>query len=240
MVRAPLLAFFSGALALLVVTFFARPAHADEVCAGCRFHFVAPAGHGGTPAPLIVTLHGDYQPVAKMHEAWERAAAPHNISVLSLSCPWDKGCRGSWWRWNGDPSWVTNVIADVVAKFQVDTSHIYLVGWSGGGTYIGWHTRELAHDAAAIVIFGGGAAPAAAQCSDPRTPVYFLVGDRNPLHRLAKDLRDHYVACNHPVTWDLVSGADHDGEWASLRTHQKAVLDFLLAHPRPQAATVVP
>jgi poly(3-hydroxybutyrate) depolymerase len=234
---------FVFVLTALLVTLAARSARADAPCAGCKLSLPAPTATPAaaqTPVPLIVALHGDYQPVSTMHEAWKRAALPRGVGVLSLACPWEKGCRGSWWRWNGDPSWVTGIVADVVAKHAIDSSRVYVVGWSGGGSYIGWNAQRFSREFAAIVIFGGGMPPRPPTCGDASTPVYFLVGDKNPFHSLAKDLRDYYVACGAQVTWDLLPGAEHDAEWASLGTHKKAVLDFLLAHSRAPSATVTP
>jgi hypothetical protein len=57
-------------------------------------------------------------------------------------------------------------------------------------------------------------------------PAYFLVGDRNPLHPLAKELHAFFDGCKQDVTWDVVRGADHAKEAAAL-TVKKA--DEILA-----------
>jgi poly(3-hydroxybutyrate) depolymerase len=183
--------------------------------------------------PLIVTLHGDYQPVGTMHEAWRKLARDRGIAVLSLACPWNLGCRGSYWRWDGAPAWVDGEVAKVEARRPIDRDRLWLVGWSGGGSYIGWRTQKFSKTFAAIVIHGGGMPPNDPTCTTEKTPVYFLVGDKNPFHQLAKRLRDHYTSCGSDVTWDLLRGAEHDVEWSSLTTHGRTVVDWLVAHPRP-------
>jgi hypothetical protein len=88
---------------------------------------------------------------------------------------------------------------------------------------------------AAVVIHGGGVAPVDDTCSD--LPAYFLVGDKNPLHGLAKDLRGYFDRCKAAVVWDLVRGADHGKEAAALTAKKAgAILDWLGAHPQPASA----
>jgi poly(3-hydroxybutyrate) depolymerase len=201
----------------------------DRPCQGC---FVA-LPSGDAPAPLLVLLHGDNQSAATLYEKWRGWAAARQIAVLAPSCPASEGCKGSWWRWDGDPTWLTRQVDEVEALHPIDRERLWLVGWSGGASYIGWNTQELERTFAAIVIHGGGLAPASSAC--PRAPasVYFLVGDRNPLHDLAVDLRRHYDACGQEVQWSLLAGAAHEGEWEALNDKQgPAILDWLATKRR--------
>jgi len=219
-----------AALAALVVALclvVTRAARAEAPCKGCRL--TLPAGDG--PAPLLVVLHGDRQDPRTPHDAWTRLATKRGIGVLTLACPADLGCKGSFWQWDGEPSWVTDQIAKVDAA-RVDRDRLWLVGWSGGASWIGMHAQAFSRAFAAVVIHGGGVAPADGTCGDAKAPVYFHVGDKNPLHALAIRLRAYHTSCAADLTWDLVRGADHEGEWAALPTHGKAVMDWLVAHPR--------
>src|SRR4029079_16891244 len=111
-------------------------------------------------------------------------------------------------------------------KIPVDAARIVLVGWSGGATYIGMHAQAWSDRFAAIVIHGGGQgtlgdrcaaigihgggqAPLADGCPSRALPAYFLVGDKNPLHGLAKDLRDWWQTCTKGVARGLLRAADH-------------------------------
>jgi hypothetical protein len=209
-----------AAIAFVAPTLLARSAFAEAPCAGCRLSMP----DGDDKAPLIVALHGDHQPVAALHDAWTRLGLKKGIGVLTLQCPRALGCKGSFWQWDGDPAWVTDQVAKVE---RADRNRLFLVGWSGGATYIGWHVQTLQKSFAALVIHGGGAPPSGAACTDPKRPVYFLVGDKNPLHGLAVVLRDRLDACKNDVTWDLVRGADHEGEWRALGERGPAVVAWL-------------
>jgi poly(3-hydroxybutyrate) depolymerase len=214
-------------LALLLLS--SRRAQAEEtLCAGCRLSLP----EGTDKVPLVVALHGDYQPVTTMHEAWRRLAVPRGVAVLSIACPTSLGCKGSFWRWDGAPSFILGEVAKVSARRAIDPERLYLVGWSGGGSYIGWRAQELEQSFAAIVIHGGGMPPSSATCSGQKTPVYFLVGDKNPFHALAKNLRDYWKGCESPVTWDLLKGAEHPEEWNALTGHGRKIMDWLLAQKK--------
>jgi hypothetical protein len=176
-----------------------------------------------------------------MFQAWEPAAAARGVAVLALACFGAQGCASkSWWQWNGSPAWIVDQASAFAELRPIDEQRRWIVGWSGGGTYIGMRTQELESSFAALVIHGGGVAPASGSCSSARAPVYFLVGDANPLHYLAEGLRDYYRHCGNEVTWTLLAGAAHDGERRALAAHREAILDWLEAKGRTPTAPVAP
>jgi predicted esterase len=202
----------------------ARTRTKDEPCAGCAASVPSSAG-----APLLVVLHGDsgHGP-AELVSAWEPFAAARDVAVLALACPRDRGCNGSWWRWDGDPAWVVGQVDAFSASHRLDRARTWLAGWSGGASYVGMRTQAFEDRFAAIVIHGGGIPPRADGCAKERTPVAFLAGTSNPLHGLAVGLRQHYERCGDDVRWTGLPGADHAAEWRALGDHGGAILDWLL------------
>jgi predicted esterase len=163
-----------------------------------------------------------------MFDAWSAAAEARGIAVLALQCPRDEGCTSqSWWRWDGDPGWIVRQTEQLGHLRAVDTGQMWIVGWSGGASYIGRRSQEIERSFAAIVIHGGGIPPAFGACSAEKAPVYFLTGDANPLHGLAVRLREHYDACGNEVTWTLLPRADHMHERSALAAHREAILSWL-------------
>jgi poly(3-hydroxybutyrate) depolymerase len=200
----------------------------DTPCPGC----LASVPEGSDPVPLIVALHGDGEGAAPVHDAWEKLAAPRRVAVLAIACPKQLGCEGSFWRWNGAPTWIDAQVTKLAERRPIARDRLWLVAWSGGASYVGYRTQELERTFAAIVIHGGGIPPAESSCGENKASVYFLVGDRNPLHALTAGLRDHYVQCGSDVAWDLLRGAEHGGEWQALGSHGIAILDWLATKRR--------
>jgi predicted esterase len=151
------------------------------------------------------------------------------VALLALACPVREGCAGSWWRWDGPPAWIARQVDAFAARRAIDRRRLWLAGWSGGASYIGWRTQMLEETFSSFVLMGGGIPPADAGCPATAARVYFLVGDGNPLHGLARRLRAHYDACQQEVRWHLLPGATHPQERASMATMQGAVLDWLQA-----------
>src|SRR5258705_9878804 len=148
----------------------------------------------GKPVPLLVVLHGDGERAASAAERWRGAAKERGWALFAPECPVDDGCtKHSWWQWNGDPSWLDSRIEKL--NFSIDRGRMVLVGWSGGASYVGLRAQSWVTRFSAVVIHGGGMAPMDAGCPDTGLPAYFLVGDKNPLHQLMKDLRAHFDAC---------------------------------------------
>jgi len=188
---------------------------------------------GNDPVPLVVVLHGDREHAPAAAARWRAAVAKRGWALLALECPSALGCKDSFWKWDGEPSWVYEQVAAVGKQRAIDPARVYLVGWSGGASYIGWRARAWDRGFAAVVFHGGGMPPSSADCPERALPAYFLVGDRNPLHQLAKQLRAYFDTCKADVTWDLVEGADHAKEESALSAKKAAaILDWLAARHR--------
>jgi polyhydroxybutyrate depolymerase len=206
----------------------ASPAADAPPCRGCVV--IAPKARA---RPLLVLLHGDRQSPATLAAAFRSLAVARDLAVFAPACPADRGCDArSFWRWNGDPAWLDALVDDVAARYDVDRDRIWLVGWSGGASYMGARIADLGARYAALGFLGGGMVGDG--CASDPLPAYFLVGDANPLHHLARTLRAALERCGHDVTWTLLPGADHGAEWDAVvaPARQRALLDFLAAHPR--------
>jgi poly(3-hydroxybutyrate) depolymerase len=228
----------TAAFAFLLALTFATPAGAGEArrkdypCKGCLFD---PPSATGSKAPLLVVLHGDGDLAANAASPWEKAARTRGIALFSPQCPTTEGCKGSFWKWDGEPKWLDDQVKTIEGVHAIDPERIWLVGWSGGASYLGWRAAELGGRYAAVAYTGGGMPPSSkTTCPSCALPVYFMVGDGNPLHYLAKSLRDYFDACGGEVVWDLQKGANHGGELVALGKTEKVatILDWLEAHPR--------
>lgn len=207
------------ALAALVGAFATRTLGSDTSAPKIGIH---KASAQSDAPPLIVVLHGDREDASDSKRRWQAAAAARGWELLALDCPKSLGCEGgSWYKWNGSASWLREQVREVTQKKKIDTSRIFLVGWSGGATYIGMHAQEWPQMFAAVVIHGGGVPPREDDCPDRRFPAYFLVGDKNPAHGGAKRLRSYFDRCGQEVIWDLIPGANHPKEDEAL-TPEKA------------------
>ena len=218
--------------ALLLVAALTARAAADVPSPPCTRCTLDVPANRKAPIPLLVVLHGDRDHAANTANRWRAAAKARGWALLSLECPVADGCKGSWWQWNGDPGWVIAQVAAVQTSLSIDPARIYLGGWSGGATYIGMHAEAWTEAFAGVVIHGGGHPPSA-ECPPRALPAYFLVGDANPLHRIAVDLRAWFDGCQQEVAWDLVKRGDHDKEERALtKAKGIAILDWLAARPR--------
>lgn len=225
-----------GAAAFGATLFFfagrgrAEPVTRDWPCKGC---LLAPSPSGGA-APLLVVLHGDEGTPARMFEAWRAIAAERGVTLFAPRCPKDKGCAGSFWQWDGDPSWLFEQLDVLASRHGIDPDRRYLAGWSGGATWATMRARRWGERFAALSVAGGGVPPTEPGCSPCPYPVLYLMGDKNPLFNLAEGARAGLTACGHDVAWTLLPGANHGAEWRAYSAPAAlgALLDRLLATPR--------
>lgn len=182
----------------------------DWPCDGCVT--ATPSGPG--PWPLLVTFHGDEGEPDYIHGAFREVAPGAGFLLVSLRCPRELGCGGSWWRWEAsgshdDFAWVHAQLDAVEAAFDVERDQIYLAGFSGGSSYLSELVPRHTDRVAGAVYLGGGYRPYGVDCAPCRVPIHFVIGDRDFLLDGAMDLRAFYESCEHAVDWQLVAGVDH-------------------------------
>lgn len=216
---------------VLIVTLLALPAHAapEPLCDGCAISLPEREG----PIPLLVVLHGDHEHATKWLARWRGPALDRGWGVLALQCPEDLGCaNGVWYRWDGDPAWVSQQVERATANVAIDRDRMFLVAWSGGAAFVGLHARSW-REFAGLVMHGGGVMPRDGRCASPSPPVYFLVGDGNRYHRSTKMFRRYLEKCGSDVTWDLLADTDHHGEDLALDgAKASTILDWLAGRDR--------
>ena len=183
-------------------------------CVGCETRLPATADLG-TPAPLLVVLHGDLGDVSRMTRVWQKAALGHGMVLTSLLCPRDKGCNNSWWKWylspRHAPSWVGEQIDEVSRQVAIDPARIYAAGYSGGASYLGYYGPTNPDRFAAIAHVAGGV-QFVSECSKSKTPVLFLIGNQDPMLSLyVNRLHAWYGGCGNPMSWRVLPGVTHDG-----------------------------
>jgi predicted esterase len=223
-------------LLLLLVAACGRAANGEELakppCDGCTLTLPT------TKRPLLVVLHGNHESAEDAAHRWRGAAADKRWGVLALACPRALGCdeQARWYRWAGEPDWIFDQLAAI--DDRIDRSRVYLVGWSGGASYIGMKAPAWDRRFAAIVFHGGGQPPDD-DGACPSLPAYFLVGDENPAHPAAKRLRAYWERCGAEAHWDLLEGANHAREDAALdREKAGAILEWLGTREMPMATAL--
>ncbi|HEU0035627.1 MAG TPA: PHB depolymerase family esterase [Kofleriaceae bacterium] len=189
----------------------------------------------GEHRPLLVLVHGDSETALKIADAFRDTARARDIAIFAPSCP--KTCPlHSFWRGNPDPSWIGNMVDELVKKHSLDPDRVWIGGWSGGASYVGYYLPKLAPRYAAVALMGGGAY--GGKCAKQKLPVWMLAGDKSWFHAIVKRAHERIQECKHEHVYKLFKGKDHDDEWKLVKKAetQATVLDFLEAHPRATKA----
>jgi poly(3-hydroxybutyrate) depolymerase len=202
-------------------------------CAGCITRVPSLKGQAA-PMPLVVVLHGDGGEPSRMVRLLRAEADKRGYLVLAVACPQDRGCaEQSWWRWDGSPAWLVEQVQALAAVWPVDPQRIFVMGWSGGASYLTSRMAEVPSLFSAVALGGGGMPSRAdAACALRPAPIFMVSGDQNPLHDLARAARDALRSCHHEVRWVLLHRAGHAAEWLAFeRAQVAAMFDFFAVHP---------
>lgn len=188
--------------------------------------------------PLLVVMHGDHESAAAAVARWKGPALTRGWAVLGIQCPAQlKACRmGQWYMFNPRPRWLEGLVDSVAAEIQIDPTHVYLAGWSGGATYIGMHAHEWTKFAA-VVFHGGGRKPPTSSCPD-KLGAYFLMGAGNYFLVHTKKLASYWKSCKLDRVWDFQGDVrNHEAEGRALDDAKASeILDWLAQRSREPAA----
>lgn len=138
----------------------------------------------GTPAPLLILLHG-YGASGLLQESYFRLTREADARGFLYAIPDGTRDGGGMRFWNATPAccdfgragvddvaYLTAIIDDVSARYSVDPRRVYLAGHSNGGFMA--HRMACARaDRVAAIVSLAGAAPAMSDCS-PSTRVSVL------------------------------------------------------------------
>jgi polyhydroxybutyrate depolymerase len=122
------------------------------------YAIVVPREHGkDRPAALIVALHGGGGDAEEMHRdfAIDRAAGQDAVVVYpnGRSHVWDIQTEGAK---NQDDAFVTELLFFVKDAYCIDTSRVFLAGYSMGGYFVDEYTCRHGRDVRATAIFAAG------------------------------------------------------------------------------------
>jgi polyhydroxybutyrate depolymerase len=145
-----------------------------------------------TPAPLLVMIHG-YQSSGAVEEAYLKLGATANergYLYLTPDGTFNAGGARYWNDWPGDHDnstvddvgYLTKLIADVRAAYNVDPKRIYVTGHSNGGAMTHRMGCELSDVLAAVAVFAGDMPVMPESVCKPKAPLHVLQfhGDKDP------------------------------------------------------------
>jgi polyhydroxybutyrate depolymerase len=156
----------------------------DPLIVARPYNNVVPVGYAAsTPTPLVVLLHG-YTASGATQEAYFRLTPVAQARTFLLALPDGTGPVGGQF-WNAtdaccafgqnvdDVAYVTAVIRDMQARFNVDPKRIFLVGHSNGGFMSHRMACERSELIAGIVSLAGAVWNDPSRCT-PTSPVNIL------------------------------------------------------------------
>jgi polyhydroxybutyrate depolymerase len=137
------------------------------------------------PTPLVLSLHG-YSGTAKVHEAYFKLGAVADEETFLLAMPdglkdaqnnqfWaaTDACCNFLNKPTDDVAYLSAVIADMKARYNVDPKRVYVVGHSNGGFMAHRLACDLSGEIAGIVSLAGALWADASKCN-PTHPVAVL------------------------------------------------------------------
>lgn len=166
-----------------------------------EYYVHVPAGYSAARAtPVVFMLHGTGGDGEKFWQisGWKEVGETENILTVFPSswryCIIDDGVQKTTTKWNSQPAewtfcagetprddvkFLTTIISELKAKFNVDSKRIYLVGFSNGGQMAAKCAIQMSDKFAAIVESGGTFYVDSAFVPLRRMPITLQIGNED-------------------------------------------------------------
>ena len=194
------------------------------------FYLFAPDSvKSGTPAPLIVLLHGSGHNGLSLVDKWKDFAAKEAIIIVGP----DSMDPSRWASPVDGPDFLHDLVESIKSKYPIDPRRVYLFGHSGGAVFALYMSLFESQYFAATVVHAGALhqRDPAISLAKRKTPIAIFVGTRDPLFPLedVRGTRDDLNKQGFAVELTEVPGHDHNYYGVAPKINQSA-WEFLKKH----------
>jgi polyhydroxybutyrate depolymerase len=199
------------------------------------FRLVVPADLDlSKPVPLVVAFHGlgiDSKELMPKYTALPDTAAGKFVLVFP-------GAVGGSWglsdeKVKADLAFFDALLADLKARYLIDSNRVYVLGMSNGGYFAHLVGKERSKSVAAVASHSGtlGLQTLLGVNAARKFPVLIIHGDRDDILKVewARENRDKYAREGHEVKYVEVAGLGH--LWASGQNVNDTIWRFFASHP---------
>lgn len=163
------------------------------------------------PMPLLLALHGDEGTPDYIYSAFLSLQKSSNGAFI-LAAPKAPFGGGSWYQATAQHvTFVNAVLSALLAAYNIDQDRIWITGWSGGATFLGYYA-PLRQDVLAAVVYhmgGGGGGPYSPPAGSCLIPARFVIGSEDFLYSLAKQHYNLLQSKGHEAIWVELPGVAH-------------------------------
>jgi len=192
--------------------------------------FVPESVKSGTPAPLIVLLHGSGRNGLTLVDKWKDLAAKEGIILVGP----DSMDPSIWNSPVDGPDFLHDLVENIKSRYAINPRRVYLFGHSGGAIFALYMSLLESQYFAATAIHAGALAKndPAIVVAKRKTPIAIFVGTRDRLFPLedVRGTRDDLNKQGFAVELTEMPGHDHwyydlapkinQNAWAFLKKHQ--------------------
>ena len=194
------------------------------------FYLYAPDSvKSGTPAPLIVLLHGSGHNGLSLVDKWKDFAAKEAIIIVGP----DSMDPSRWASPVDGPDFLHDLVESIKSKYTIDPRRVYLFGHSGGAIFALYMSLFESQYFAATVVHAGALhqRDPAISLAKRKTPIAIFVGTRDPFFPLedVRGTRDDLNKQGFAVELTEVPGHDHNYYGVAPKINQSA-WEFLKKH----------
>lgn len=192
--------------------------------------YVPPTVKPGTPAPLLVLLHGSGRDGLSLVERWDKLARKEGIILAGL----DSTNSKQWHPTDDSADVLHDLVEGLKAKYPVDPHRIYLFGHSAGASYALMLSLQESEYFAATAVHAGALPPEASflvSRAKRKIPLAIIVGTVDPYFSLTtvRETRDTLNGKGFALELTELPGHDHNYYDIAPKVNQMA-WDFLSKH----------